>query len=220
MWMPERIKSTVEENTNAEKRSEYWCLWRPTVSKAMEGKERERKRGEGSFEWVILHLAHPPTPPWKSQAQQLCLIRRIVLAATGSLYTTATYILHRDSRVACTPRIYTYSAAAHFLSFIPLSSTLVGPRSFFLESRDTRCFSLSTHSTKFRLNHRKLYYNANGTRQWDSNSVKSPYANLGLETVIISVRKSSQRLIEFLHSYEGKKEKRFNVSKTLELPEK
>lgn len=150
MWMPGRIKSAVEENRRAGEREgerrrapEAGCV----------GRGEERKRGRGSFEWVILHLAHPPTPPYKSWAQQLCLIRRIVLPATGSLYTSA----HRSAcRVYA--RIRTWSRARSLRPSLFLS--------FLRATNPVFLFTTSEYpgATKFSLNHWKLYYNATGER--------------------------------------------------------
>lgn len=165
MWMPGRIKSAVEENRRAEGREGGREGERRRAPEAgCVGRGEERKRGRGSFEWVILHLAHPPTPPYKSRAQQLCLIRRIVLPATGSLYTSA----HRSAcRVYA--RIRTWSRArARFLSPIPLSFSSAPSflLSFLHATNPVFLFTTSEYpgATKFSLNHWKLYYNATGER--------------------------------------------------------
>ena len=163
--------------------------------------ERRRKR-EGERELVLERIiwmsnTTPRAPTHTSMevpcAQQLCLIRRIVLAATGSLYTPVqahTGNTHTRGRRAYTGRYIRSCVRARWASlfllcvFLPFSPFFLSFFFFLFLFFPTASVSTTENCIIMR------------PGQWGSGSVKLPYANLAAEAVMISMRRNREPAAE------------------------
>lgn len=180
--MPERdARSGIREEGGEEWKGEGW------------GGIRKGREGELVLERIIWMRNTTPRAPTHTSmqvpcAQQLCLIRRIVLAATGSLYTPPPLLLCKHTGIQARGRpAYATSLRMRATTWSLLSLSLLLFHAFlpfflFL----LLFFLLAQATTRFKRAENRIIMRAG---QWES-SGKLPYANLAVcaEAVTISMK--------------------------------